>query len=386
MLSVSLLAAGAAYSNLTPLRGTRGSVCLVVLATGFVLLLALSEKDGDLAFEALLAFAFIAGAFSRKCRALLAPLVCIAFIFLLTLFATFFALTPGTCANVLDAIEAGGVSPVIVSTSMVAIAIPFYAATRVPKIVLCAYRAGIISDISLMAALGVSLATFLIVLAADGPKRPLWHLVLVWLAWVAAIIGGYVTTLGRIAKPAATRTLLMLRVFSSTTRQRDLLENLQTQWRYFGPILEIGGPDLATLNVDARKVVQYLAGTGHEEFLRGGTLLLGADREGRFHVNEVFCLQSNWQATVGSLMEISDVILMDLRGFKSGRSGVEFELELLIKTSAIDRAVLVGDKETQWLAVGDIVGPRAGARICEDTDVFAACMDALQAKSVRDRS
>lgn len=94
----------------------------------------------------------------------------------------------------------------------------------------------------------------------------------------------------------------------------------------------------------------------HEAFLLGamdqqklaGQLDQFADREGRFRINEVFCLEGARRDTVGQLMRMSDAIVLDVRGFGRARQGVGFEIELLGRSRLLPRVLAVGDATTDW--------------------------------------
>jgi hypothetical protein len=129
------------------------------------------------------------------------------------------------------------------------------------------------------------------------------------------------------ATPAA--RLLVLRVFATHGSAARLLDELQTRWRLLGPVNQIGGFDLAATNLDAREALLFWTGRTHDLFLPGAlspaelvTLLEDSpDAEGRFRVNEVFCFDTAWKQTVEGLIDISDAILLGLRGFAAANRG-----------------------------------------------------------------
>ena len=72
----------------------------------------------------------------------------------------------------------------------------------------------------------------------------------------------YALTLGRHVPASPGPRLLVLRVFAHDRKQLRLLDELQSRWRYVGPVHQIGGPDLATTNVDPHECALSLwAGT-----------------------------------------------------------------------------------------------------------------------------
>jgi hypothetical protein len=119
---------------------------------------------------------------------------------------------------------------------------------------------------------------------------------------------------------------------------------------------QIGGPDLATTNVDPHECSLFLVGRLHDLFVPEAVsaaqlsdrLTADADREGRYSISEVFCFNSAWQHTVEQLMQLSDAILLDLRGLTAERRGTSYELRALARTGLLDRVVAIGDKQTDW--------------------------------------
>jgi hypothetical protein len=150
--------------------------------------------------------------------------------------------------------------------------------------------------------------------------------------------------------------LLMLRVFAQRSRQHALLDAIQQRWRSVGPVHQIGGPDLAALNVDLDECAMYLTGRLHELFLPDAAsaerlrsmLRTRADREGRFAINEVFCFNTAWRRTVEELMRLSEAVVLDLRGFTGHRRGTAYEIGLLGHEALLARVVAVGDLYTNW--------------------------------------
>jgi hypothetical protein len=180
-----------------------------------------------------------------------------------------------------------------------------------------------------------------------------------------------VLALRRMPQPSGSRTLLLLRVFSKDRQMERLLDGVQTRWRYAGPVLQIGGPDLAKLNIEPYDLLKFVSFKAHELFLPGelsldelrNSLDLAPDREGRFRVNEVFCFDTAWRSTVEKLIDLSDVILLDLRGFSAERKGTAFEVKLLSANRKLARVLAIGDETTDWTHVDALLGKvREGAR------------------------
>ena len=144
-----------------------------------------------------------------------------------------------------------------------------------------------------------------------------------------------------------------------------LMENFGTRWRYGGSIQLIGGPDLATANVQPNQFLDFLRRRLADYFIRdsGGLarrlnqLDFSRDADGRFRVNEMLCQGEVWKETVQHVVGISDAVLMDLRGFSRDNRGCRFELRVLFETVALDRIVLVTDDRS--------VGPDLDQAIAE---------------------
>lgn len=218
---------------------------------------------------------------------------------------------------------------------------------------------GWLSDISLIAGAGFASVAALLMLIADDPRARTPALVLVYAGWLGASLAAYVGALALQPCPQMARSLLMLRVFSRDKRAERLLDALQSRWRLAGPVLEIGGPDLAKLNLDLHEFIMFVTFRLHEllhprgvpqvEFI--ASLDLAADREGRFRVDEVFCFDTSWHAMVERLIGLSDAVLLDLRGFDAKRAGTTHELLRLAALGRLGRVVAVHDAHTDWAHV-----------------------------------
>ncbi len=234
---------------------------------------------------------------------------------------------------------------------------------------------GWLSELSLISGASLALVALTLVALSVSEQSAASH----WLAWLAvpwtgAVVATYAMTLGRHA-PGPGPRLLVLRVFARQRTQLRLLDELQSRWRYAGPVHQIGGPDLATTNVDPHECALFLVGRLHDLFLPTPTspallshrLRSEPDREGRYCIGEVFCFNSAWQQTVEQLMCISDAILLDLRGLTAERGGTSYELRVLACAGLLDRVVALGDEHTDWaladaLLVEEGQEPRSLAR------------------------
>jgi hypothetical protein len=77
-----------------------------------------------------------------------------------------------------------------------------------------------------------------------------------------------------------------------------------------------------------------------------GTVSLESDADGRYRVNEVFCGEEVWPDARPSLLDVSDVMLLDARGFTSAHPGGRLEIQRLAKLTRLDRILAVVDDTT----------------------------------------
>ena len=153
----------------------------------------------------------------------------------------------------------------------------------------------------------------------------------------------------------APSALLMLRVFGYSARARQLTDQVGQYWRYSGPINMIGGADLATALIEPDELMQFWSGKLRQSFVaneadlqtRLHTLDTRRDPDTRYRINEFFCHDNTWQATVKALAQQSAVVLMDLRGFGKANRGCEFELAMLLAEVPLNRVLLLVDSTTK---------------------------------------
>jgi hypothetical protein len=161
--------------------------------------------------------------------------------------------------------------------------------------------------------------------------------------------------------------LLVLRVFGDARGTARLLDAVGARWRHLGPVAMIGGPDLATSNVEPDEFLTFMGGrlrrlfiaTGRDIVERLRTAPPDPDPDGRFRLEEWYCFDTTWRASVEALLTRSDVVLMDLRGFTPQRQGAWHELGLLARTGAFTRTVLVVDATTDAVLLGSILAASA---------------------------
>jgi multisubunit Na+/H+ antiporter MnhF subunit len=199
------------------------------------------------------------------------------------------------------------------------------------------------------------LVTVFVILFQLGPSGlSAFAFLLAFAAYKAALW----VALPRLAYPAAAeppQPLLLLRVFGYTRRTRTLIDQVGQVWRHNGPIDMIGGTDLAAALIEPDELAQFWTGRLRRSFiadaddlrLRMQALDDRRDPDGRYRINEFFCHDNTWQATVRTLARRSRAVLMDLRGFGRQNRGCEFELGLLLHEVPLARIVLLIDASTR---------------------------------------
>jgi len=117
----------------------------------------------------------------------------------------------------------------------------------------------------------------------------------------------------------------------------------------------IGGADLATALIEPDELMQFWSGKLRQSFVaneadlkaRLQTLDTRRDPDTRYRINEFFCHDNTWQATVKALAQQSAAVLMDLRGFGKANRGCEFELAMLLGEMPLSRVLLLVDSTTR---------------------------------------
>ncbi len=136
-------------------------------------------------------------------------------------------------------------------------------------------------------------------------------------AWLWAIV--------RSATPPL-RALLLLRVFKGSSASEAFLDRFVAYWRFAAPVWMIGGPDLAGAQMEPTEFFAFLRRRLDRLFVRSpeeiservGQLDGERDPDGRLRINELFCSNSTWQATVLALLERAAVVMLDLRRVHGG--------------------------------------------------------------------
>jgi hypothetical protein len=162
------------------------------------------------------------------------------------------------------------------------------------------------------------------------------------------------------AEPSGPR-LLMLRVFALGRNSEQLFRQVATDWQYVGPMRLIAGPDLARATVEPDEFLTFAAGRLEDLFISVLSQLEARrhegvrDRHGRYRVQEYLCFDDTWRPVVRHLIQDTDLVLMDLRGFVQGNDGARHELTLLASTGMLASTTLVVDKATDLAQVESAV-------------------------------
>jgi len=159
------------------------------------------------------------------------------------------------------------------------------------------------------------------------------------------------------------RRLLVLRTFGFQRRTERMFEAVCQRWRFHGSVLMIAGPDLAARNINPADYLRFLGGHLRKRFIRSEADLQRnldllddqPDPDGRYRVNELFCCDDTWQPALVALLDRSDVVLMDLRGFGSTKRGCVFELRQLVERGPVGHVVLAVDDTTDRILLDSVI-------------------------------
>jgi hypothetical protein len=204
------------------------------------------------------------------------------------------------------------------------------------------------------------------VVAGSDPRALLAGLML-FAALAAGCLLAFRVVVGVRREPAR---LLLLRVFDHGRHGPRSLSRVAARWRFVGPVRMIAGPDLATTTVEPDEFLTFMGGRLRRLFTSSGEELESrlaelepvVDPDGRFRVDEFFCFDTTWRAAVEALVERSEAVLLDLRGFHRERTGASEELGLLGRRGLFDRTVVIADGATDMGLVESIIAASASDR------------------------
>ena len=181
------------------------------------------------------------------------------------------------------------------------------------------------------------------------------------LLWIPLVMVPYAHWRARQGRPP---TLLVLRVFQHDAQVQDLFDHVIERWRLSGNTVMIAGTDLVERTIDADDIFTFLDGRLADRFIRTQQEVaqrvtafdLLPDADGRYRVNECFCHDTTWQHALHALVQQSDVVLMDLRGFQTRNAGCRYELGTLAQASHALRVVVLTDGQTDRIAAAEAIG------------------------------
>ncbi|MDC8447989.1 MAG: hypothetical protein LV473_06505 [Nitrospira sp.] len=149
--------------------------------------------------------------------------------------------------------------------------------------------------------------------------------------------------------------LLLLRSFTLGERSDRLFQELASLWRSIGSLQLVGAVDLALSTLEPHEVLDFMRGRSGRQFVHRQAAVddrlalfdYERDLDGRFRSNVIYCVGDViWQYTVNRLIENSDCVLMDVRGFTRYRSGCLFEIRCLAKADDCHRITFLVDEVT----------------------------------------
>ena len=160
--------------------------------------------------------------------------------------------------------------------------------------------------------------------------------------------------------------LLVLRSFSIGRDGERLFDVVDRFWRRVGSIQMIAGVDLARRTVEPHEFLDFMSGKLARRFIDGSAALeqrmqerdTKPDRDLRFRVNDFFCYDDTWKMVLSRLVNDSDAVLMDLRGFSRSNAGCVFELGELARMVPLERVVFVVDRRTDEQLLAETLGER----------------------------
>jgi hypothetical protein len=181
------------------------------------------------------------------------------------------------------------------------------------------------------------------------------------LLWIPAVMGLYKAVQPRRGRPP---TLLVLRVFQRDAEVQSLFDHVIERWRLSGNTVMIAGTDLADRTIDADDIFTFLDRRLASRFIhapadvapRIAAFDMTPDLDGRYRVNECYCHDTTWQDALQALVRISDVVLMDLRGFQTHNAGCRYELDTLAQSPRVLRVVVLFDAQTDRAAAAAAIG------------------------------
>ncbi len=151
------------------------------------------------------------------------------------------------------------------------------------------------------------------------------------------------------------KKLLLLRVFALKEASRKLLQKIQVHWQYAGPVLMISGPDLATTTIDFNEMTDFITNDLKQHFCYDNESMkknlnntdVEPDNDGSFRITEFFCRDNIWKEVLLKLVNMSNVVLLDLRSFSEIYKGCQYEIQQLVNHINISNVIVLIDDHTK---------------------------------------
>ena len=165
--------------------------------------------------------------------------------------------------------------------------------------------------------------------------------------------------------------LLLLRVFSSDKRGEKWLSGVERYWRHLGPVYMIAGPDIARSSIDPYELYHFLSRNIKALFIRSEQQALThlntvdnmPDPDGRYRINEFFCLDDTWELVAKGLIKQSDMVVLDLRDFDLSRIGTAKEIGFIVRFNAFSRSLVLVDNAAAIDNLIDLIRQLTGLQI-----------------------
>lgn len=155
---------------------------------------------------------------------------------------------------------------------------------------------------------------------------------------------------GMSPKNQAKEISLLLRVFGQRGTQTSLARGLLLDWRRTGPVLLIGGADLATETLDAPELAAFLSRRLKNIFINSPEDLLRVESagearlsDGLFPMRDYYCRDNSWRPTILTLMSTAQRVLVDMRGYHETNEGIIYEINALAERVASNNIVVIVD-------------------------------------------
>jgi len=173
------------------------------------------------------------------------------------------------------------------------------------------------------------------------------------LLWIV-LAGAWMRRLATPKQAGRPPTLLVLRVFQQDAQVQQLFDRVIERWRLTGNTVLIAGTDLLDRTIDVDDIFTFIDGRLGERFIqtpadvprRLAEFVWRADVDGRHRVNECYCHDNTWQQALSELVQLSDVVLMDLRNFEAHNRGCLHELQVLAEAPGLRRVVVLTNDQT----------------------------------------